>query len=500
MKCLVFYSWQSDRPNSTNRGFIQKALENAAKAIHADDSILVEPVVDRDTAGVPGSPDIGSTIFDKIEKAHVFVCDLTLINTEAVFIRTEDNMVHIDEEKIPRPTPNPNVLLELGYALRTLGPSRILMVINTAYGKTEQLPFDLRTKRVIPYYMPETGDRAPERKKLEGLLETRLREILSGVSTDSVGEQIQPKSMADQAIEAIEAVRPNQAYFTRKFMEDLAEKVTALEPDLSNEPQEQFDELLIQAIDQSPPLVIELARVAEVIAVMNSVEASQAMYKGFEFIAQGYSNPIGFSGSYRSVDFDFHKFIGHELFVTFISFLIRERRWEIVADLLAEDLDFHNSDRDRRSRPRRFDYLSEYLQLLDSRNDRLKLRRMSLHADLLNKRHSEGDLGKLVPMQQFMEADYFLFLRGFQEEHTFSDWSTWRPWSALYLHMVPSYIQDAVRLKNAEKLLAPMGVKDIDELKTLLSEEAPRLAQLYRNGFWDHPISSFDVTTIGSRR
>ncbi|MDY6781140.1 MAG: hypothetical protein SW833_01055 [Cyanobacteriota bacterium] len=61
--CKVFYSWQSDLPNSTNRGFIEKALENAVKLIHNDESIEVEPVIDRDTVGVPGSPDIANTIF-----------------------------------------------------------------------------------------------------------------------------------------------------------------------------------------------------------------------------------------------------------------------------------------------------------------------------------------------------------------------------------------------------------------------------------------------------
>ena len=51
----IFYSWQSDLPNSTNRGFIQKILELVAKEIHIDHSISVEPVIDRDTSGVPGS-------------------------------------------------------------------------------------------------------------------------------------------------------------------------------------------------------------------------------------------------------------------------------------------------------------------------------------------------------------------------------------------------------------------------------------------------------------
>src|SRR6266446_2290788 len=60
----VFYSWQSDLPNATNRGFIEKALEEAAKSIRAEGSISVDPVIDRDTAGVPGSPDIASTILE----------------------------------------------------------------------------------------------------------------------------------------------------------------------------------------------------------------------------------------------------------------------------------------------------------------------------------------------------------------------------------------------------------------------------------------------------
>jgi hypothetical protein len=102
MICRVFYSWQSDLPKNTNRGFIEQALESAAKSIRNDDSIRVEPVVDRDTAGAPGAPDIAQTILNKIDQSNVFVCDVSIIDRER-----------------PRPTPNPNVLIELGYALKT---------------------------------------------------------------------------------------------------------------------------------------------------------------------------------------------------------------------------------------------------------------------------------------------------------------------------------------------------------------------------------------------
>ena len=69
-RSVIFYSWQSDLPNATNWGFIQDALEKAARAIRNDDSLEVQPTIDRDTSGVPGSPDIAQTIFSKIDQAQ----------------------------------------------------------------------------------------------------------------------------------------------------------------------------------------------------------------------------------------------------------------------------------------------------------------------------------------------------------------------------------------------------------------------------------------------
>ena len=169
MPGLVFYSWQSDLPNATNRSFILQALENAAKALRNDGSLQVEPVIDRDTVGVPGSPNISETIFGKIDQARVFVCDISLIN--------QDVLSHTPGARL---SPNPNVLLELGYALKTLGDKQIILVLNDAYGRPELLPFDLRMRRVVCYHMTkEDQNRASERKRLEGMLKEALRTSLS---------------------------------------------------------------------------------------------------------------------------------------------------------------------------------------------------------------------------------------------------------------------------------------------------------------------------------
>jgi len=160
----VFYSWQSDLPNATNRGLIGNALEKAVKRIRSDDALKVIPVVERDTLGLPGSPDIAQAIFRKIEQSSAFVADVSLINSEHE----------------GRPTPNPNVLLELGYAFRHLGPERVLMVFNTAYGSIEQLPFDLRLKRVVDYHIPVSlREKASERNRLSQEIERGLRLVLS---------------------------------------------------------------------------------------------------------------------------------------------------------------------------------------------------------------------------------------------------------------------------------------------------------------------------------
>ncbi len=88
--------------------------------------------------------------------------------------------IHSGTEPATRLTPNPNVLVELGYALKALGQQRIIMVMNTHFGNPEQLPFDLRLKRVLTYSTaPEATERAQERKKLQGFLEANLRAIFS---------------------------------------------------------------------------------------------------------------------------------------------------------------------------------------------------------------------------------------------------------------------------------------------------------------------------------
>lgn len=486
--CKVFYSWQSDLPNPTNRSFIEKALGNAVKSIRNDDSIEVEPVVDRDTTGVPGSPDIASTIFSKIEQAHVSVCDISIINSGSE----------------SRPTPNPNVLIELGYAIKSLGSERIIMVMNTAFGAPEQLPFDLRMRRVLTYNVSQSSaEKAPERKQLEKKFQAALNTIFTDQSLQIVGEIIQPLSIGDQARTAIENAQPNQEVLTRKFMNNLVEQLDSIAPNFR---EAVSDQTVVEAIEQTIHLGVEFAHISATIASMNASNAAMALYKGFEGILSRYYTPIGFSGTFSKLAFDFYKFIGHEFFVIFISFLIREERWEIITEILDEELYIDKLYESDNSATVSFTYINSYLKSLEDRNQRLNLNRASIRADLLNDRHTQGDLAEVVPMQQFIDGDCFLSLRSELNAAKNSGFPEWIAWSLIYLDKTPRYLIEAYRRKYARKLLKPLEVSNIEILRSRMVETIPTLykpfSQSNRNVFLlfrNNLLGGFDPKSIGTR-
>ena len=132
-KFKIFYSWQSDLPGSKTRNFIRKCIDEAIEL--AQESEAVEAERDEATLGTTGSPNIVTTLFSKIDNCDLFISDLSLCFTE-------------DRQK-EKKSPNPNVLLELGYAVKTLGWERVICLCNTDYG--DKYPFDIAQNRITSF-------------------------------------------------------------------------------------------------------------------------------------------------------------------------------------------------------------------------------------------------------------------------------------------------------------------------------------------------------------
>lgn len=120
----IFFSWQSDIDE--NRTIIRKGIKEACEKLNQYDIII-----DEATRNVPGSPTIEKTVMDKIEKCDVYIADITPI--------TQSNGKQI---------PNPNVLIELGYALKCMEVERIIIIAKTSDYQDKDLPFDINHNRI----------------------------------------------------------------------------------------------------------------------------------------------------------------------------------------------------------------------------------------------------------------------------------------------------------------------------------------------------------------
>jgi hypothetical protein len=153
----IFYSWQSDLPSETNQSAIRKAIE--AYIAKSDTTFLLEEA----TRDESGSPNIPQTILTKIRSADLFIADISTINSA-------------DAPK--RPSPNPNVVFELGYAVTFLGWKRIILLFNNSYGTfPKDVPFDFDRHRISHFKVP-SSPRSQHLKRLGGLIEDAIDAVI----------------------------------------------------------------------------------------------------------------------------------------------------------------------------------------------------------------------------------------------------------------------------------------------------------------------------------
>jgi hypothetical protein len=207
----IFWSWQSDRRFC--KQFVREALDAAAERLQDDQEVeeADRPIeVDQDTQGKAGMVDIPATILGKIDESDVFVADLT----------------SLDKPETGRQIANPNVLIELGYAMKALPHHRIISVANTAFGfNPKKLPFDIAHRRgPIQYRLQRNAD--PEER-------SRVAEELTVALVDALRPMLEEVRAA--------SVEPAAVFVATSFSTDRARwwkpgEVLYSEPNLLREP------------------------------------------------------------------------------------------------------------------------------------------------------------------------------------------------------------------------------------------------------------------------
>jgi len=284
-----------------------------------------------------------------------------------------------------------------------------------------------------------------------------------------------------------------------EFLNNIYRRLQGTKPDFTKF--DEHDEAIIQQINDGLKISYDFIEVAIEAAKYKNILAIKKIY---EFFGEGlklYDIPDDFSGSYHTTDFDGYKFLLQEMFVSFIATLIKYNHWDIIQNLLSEGLLVNKK---REGGYASFSEINTYISSLDiERNNRLNQnpRRMSITADLFKERFNNLKLAELIEFQEFMESDYFIFIRTLchaSDPLKPQRKEIWIPHSSVYLTRPPSYIIKAESKKFLEILTNSLGCSKLEMFVDRLKKSSKLIHNIWQSGFYSGPLIYYDFEKLGT--
>jgi hypothetical protein len=241
------------------------------------------------------------------------------------------------------------------------------------------------------------------------------------------------------------------------------------------------DEQIYNGILGLPPLISRVLHVFELSVrdQRTAQVAGEEMHRYLETLLSSYEKgSTTWSG-------DLIKFYGQFMLVASTAILVDNAQAQVADDILNEPfvLDDHGG---MTAKSVSFGRMGSYLRSLDARNDRLGLRRLSLHGDLIKQVCEAAG----VDFRNFVQADLALFIR------SANIGDRWWPNSAIYVAdehgALPWYIR-ATAPKNRLAILQLLGISTKEELSYLIERLKSREI---KNPEWSGAWSTADVVQL----
>ncbi|MCI2230396.1 hypothetical protein MC378_14550 [Polaribacter sp. MSW13] len=180
-----------DTEDKYGKGFIQKAIEIAIQKLKDEN---IEVTLDFGFRKTPGTPLLIDEMLKKSTESDMVIVDLTFTSAkewlDAELLEEDATHSWLGVPKGKRKlSPNPNVLLETGYAWAKKGTYRTLAVMNDAFGSPEELPVDLIGFRWgITYNLNETNydTRKAVRKELANDLYNAIKDAINAEASHQI--------------------------------------------------------------------------------------------------------------------------------------------------------------------------------------------------------------------------------------------------------------------------------------------------------------------------
>jgi len=251
---------------------------------------------------------------------------------------------------------------------------------------------------------PQPGRHGPER-----VVAISRNDWSSCIGTGGRHHPVRAPSLENSALHrrALDSIRNQKATSIGLLEEYFEACLSGLEKfRISGRGKPDFDEDVVLSIKGFMPHRNEIVEVVVALLRYERTEAGiQKLHRFFEGLLPYCDVPDGVN-QYSDWDFDNFRFIVHELFLYAIGAALKSERFDAVSYLLSEFY-FIPATMRGPSKSVSFEIFREHVPSLEGRNTRLKLRRLSVRADLLRERCK----GIGIEFRQLAQADFFMFVR-----------------------------------------------------------------------------------------
>lgn len=260
---------------------------------------------------------------------------------------------------------------------------------------------------------------------------------------------------------------------------------------------QELDGAVVANIEQFIPYRNEAVQVFTAIAQYTTdPDCLGRVHRFFESLIPYMSRPQSVSQS-SDRDYDNFKFIAHELFLYGLAVFVRHEKFDAARVLLEQQYYVPGNSDYGRNELVSFTVFRQYLHSLEDRNRRLKMRRLSIRADLLKERSS----GSGVEFRHVMQADFIAYLRA--EFHGTGHYDNWWPETLLYLgrfHSAFEVFARSVSLAYFSRAKQMLGIERPEDLAELIASfrDGSRKVPSWQSERFD-PVALLGFENLGSR-
>lgn len=288
-----------------------------------------------------------------------------------------------------------------------------------------------------------------------------------------------PTATATQsrARRAEEAIRQNSASapgYIREYSDSFIGEIKTLGP--QEDKDQPFDEAVLSSVNAIRPYIRQLI---EIVVTSARFSTDARIWDQVLAIHENLGRLMFRSPDitrWNTQQFDPYRILAHEAFVSMIGITLDEERFDLTEAALGRPYLVQDNEGLSRVSTSNFTVFYQYAESLEHRNQRLKLNRISLQADVLKEAHPRGNTPEF---ESLMQADLFLYLRSWNSDH----YRNWYPLSLVYaerFNPFPVFARSESkayfdRIKNALK------VDSVERLKAIISEinNSSRSSQLF---------------------